>query len=205
MRRHSRSRRSGPRRKMHWESANVWSANANFEINSDVMTSIIKWPGQVANLTDPLLPQMPPSDSTLVRSIINVGWLDTGDGTGFEENHIYFISFGLLAWDDLTPANAQFIQGDTGAAFDNSGFTPDPYYLGPPWIWRHIQPVAIRGSNFAFGAPLNAMQMESRAQRKLPTGTGIVLCVSVHDPQTDPTSDVSLSVGVNVRLLIKDP
>jgi len=211
-RRRSRSRLVGKKRKLEWVSESGMTPNANFEIGNLVSfgPSVFAWVVRAAagiSPPDNSFWQFAEEDCTLERTIVNFTFIDTGDGTGFEENHMYHVAAGLLARDDMTAAELLDYWGTNGNNNDTTGFFPDPINGAYDWIWRHVQPVAVRGSNFVFGAPLNPLQMESRAKRKLDFGSALIFYASVWDLQvpSGQTPDVSLSVGFDVRYLLKTP
>jgi len=209
MRRSRFHRRSGTRRKMVWQSANVYASNANWLIGNNsqlatIFVSFLRWPAGVPQITT-LGELKEEEDWTITRMLVNWGWLDTGDGSDFNENTNYFIFAGILPWDDMDGSTAVFIDnGGAGAVFfDGDGGAPDPRDGSYDWLWRNVQPVSVRGSNFAFGAPLNSLQMSSKAQRKLPAHTALTFHMSVWSLPGGGTSDVSLNMGADVRMLFK--
>jgi len=195
-----KSSRGGPRRKLHWESSALFLSNGNME-NGDVVSFVPRFPaGSVTSQGYDIRP-----DATLVRTIVDgINVTNTQDGTGPEVDHVYFFAAGLIAWD-MDPDYAAFLDGSVGPPADVG--IPDPVNGSYDWIWRWTGTGAVlTSSQFLFAQPISDRQQESKAQRKLSSGTGLLFCFSWNDFQgAGATSDMSMDFGTQLRMLYKDP
>jgi len=204
MRRAFRRGPRSPRRKLSWYSAKMWANDANFE-NGD---SAIVWLRFPAGGFDPRFVDAPgdpvPTDWTLVRTVIpNFHWTINQNGTGPFVDQIVFLDAGIIAWE-ATDTYADSIDRTVG---DNNALgVPDAQNGSYDWIWRWSgQGAILASSQFLFSSPLSDRQQESKAQRKLSAGTGLLFVAQIRDHELSAPSDFSCNLGIDVRFLFKLP
>lgn len=118
-----------------------------------------------------------PDDWTLVRSLHHFDWwVDAGGGESFQ----LFVAAGVLAWDWPDASDVDRIPQ----------VVPDgtvPFDGDRDWIWKWVWPLTARdltiGSAFpVYSSDGNNLLVESKAQRKLSAGTGLLLVVQLFQP-----------------------
>lgn len=191
-RRHHGGRKSA--RRVRWLGSHVWFESEAFP-HLTIATWWLKQPGDTVNLF--LATEgSEPSDETLIRTlwwpVVSVNNSSVLTGTGF-------LTFGVIAFDSEDPVlfQAQIFAG-------GSSDTPDPYYSSTDWILRkqYIFPGASApGLSTVIFYPTTDFDMQSRAMRKCPPGTGILGVLSWHSPNLGQTA--TLSAGVDGRIALK--
>ena len=125
-------------------------------------------------------------------------------GPSLDEISLNF-GVGLIAWDSTFPSDFQQVN-------QLSGLVPGPLQT-PTLDWVHRWTVfgqAIGGVGFSIDlthhtgwAPDSAVR--SKAQRKLPAGTGLLVCVEPVINDRDLTATVGLAYTWEYRMIFKDP
>jgi len=196
MRRLRRSHGSGKsRRKVDWETARIGTDAATTMTDGLVGVGWARWPAGLTNFfTDPLAPIVLPPDATLVRTLVKAGAFVSADPT---QNG--FLTFGICPYESQEP---DFLEN----GFFPPGSIPDPFYAGNDWIITVQFPVnvATAGVHFAYFNGMNDKEFESRAMRKLPAGTGLLMAWSWNTLEGSGES-VAVSLAASCRLAIKVP
>jgi len=163
----SSSRRSVKWGGMHWYGRLVPLADWYSTVPSDVYTFWLRWPSGIA---DPSTAFNIPEEDTFIKSL---NYLSVGmNNGGAQANYPCFAGFGLIAWDAIEPS-----------LLDNTitaGSAPSPFDLNYDWIWTNF--VGSDVENFVTGGGTqNGAEslFISKAQRKLPPGTGVLACCSL--------------------------
>jgi len=154
-----------------------------------------KWPAGFPNVNYFNNPDEA-TDETLIRSIWSP-YATVLPNHYASSSAIRFITFGLIAWDTSDPSF--FDQVIYGA-----GSGPDPYYAADDWILRKVYvfcPPGDASVTTMVGFPATDIDSSSKAMRKLPPSTGVLLAVSVHEPQGG--SATWCSFGVDTRIAVK--
>jgi len=201
----SHRRRQSARRKSHWISFHFASlgfipvTTQSDPTTSEVAYTWAKWPAGVQNTEAPSgSNQLEPIDETLVHTTMTFQ-VSTINGAA-DSNWI--ITAGILPWDSVFPPDFLDVFG-SGA--DN----PDPFYGNLDWTMRQVMFVTQYSSSA--GPDLNTVNTtsldtyySSRAMRKLPETTGLLLAVSFRNVNVDNT-DPSIDVNWNIdgRMLVK--
>jgi len=188
-RRHSAS----PRRKVEWGHFDVRSEGGPLNLfDGDIITAWAKWPSGFVDTNFVELPTEE-KDDTLVRAM----WWPYLIQTAIPAS-VTFFHLGLIAWDTSNPA-------DFDRQVINAGEAPDPFFGGYDWILRkdYIMAGDSTGADFSFFYPTVDFDMQSRAMRKLPVGTGILFCLSVHTPEVPNQGSLQFAFGVSGRLAWK--
>jgi len=141
----------------------------------------IKWPSGLEQTTTETgidrSGELTPVDETLVR----LRWIIAWTGTFSKANATYEIGFGATTYEDHLPGAVDNIVA-TGGPGGGSNPWPDPLdNPGEDWIFRRADAVHIGNAVPTTLGPfgfLNTDLYESRAQRKLPFGLGILGIVS---------------------------
>jgi len=183
--------RSAKRRKLTWEISNFFGEG---EIFTDG-TSLAVWvrvPAGKVDTRNSLTNFIVPPDCTLVRTrVLNSAIASNGAA---DVTHVNQWSFGLIAWDGVSDDPADL------------GTLPHPFYDGnEDWLFRSVIPSTHVNLPFSNGiSDLDGYQ--SRAQRKLSNGTGILAVWGFNQPFVLGHADaVSLWWMTEVRMLLKEP
>jgi len=200
MRRRFRSsarRSSSSRRKVDWETATLGTAGtAPITWNSgDCGASWVRYPANIPDFTF-TPPVTNPPDATLVRTLVNVAVATTSI-----DNTPGIISFGICPYEN-EDASALINVGPIGP-----GILPDLFFAGNDWLftWHAAIPVITTGlGDVLFFNGSNDKLYESRAMRKLPSGTGLLAVFSWNTLDTS-TGIVIMSAAAQVRMAIKVP
>jgi len=197
------SRRAGGRkRQLHWISSHLY-----FDFTTDGLTSgqpitgWAKWPAGFPDTTTVEL-RDEPVDETVVREIWSPYASVQGAEAGLAIDDIIQITFGLIAWDTTDPDSLHL-------ALPTPGSVPDPYFGQFDWLLRKcyifVPGHSIAGLNalaFEGGFPTTDIDSNSRAQRKMPPGTGLLQVVSARIPDG---GIIFGQVGNDTRLGVKAP
>lgn len=177
MRRRFRSRGHGrPTRKTYWTSGTYLGSNVPFETNNltgaDVWYSAWAiWPG--GSFTDPQLttPSPQPSDTTLVRTLVEGQVaLDNGGDAGYIAPAQF--CFGLIAFDGSR--NPELYDNNTGGT-DDPIAPPCPLFdQNEDWI---IRVPTIFTFQPGLSTEKTVLYQQSMAKRKLPPGHGVLAVV----------------------------
>lgn len=187
-RRFTRSR-SGPKRKMDWHWAGLYMTPDTIDEN-DVIATWARVPaGYVDNANSAGIPVQIAPDATLIRSRV-IATCSTNNG-GAQSTYPFTVSFGLIAWDGTSDDTADI------------GIIPHPYYdQDLDWIWR--QDYASNVLNTFSNPPADLDGYQSKAMRKLSTGTGLLMCAALADP-IGFQGAVIIGLNMNFRGLFKLP
>jgi len=202
MRRSRRSRGSRKARKVYWAGCtssgqSVPFANTGF---GDTFTGWAKWPSGLINFSglDPVDQNeslATPSDETLVRTIISTNMTLNLQGV-IQSSYPVTVALGLITWD----AGVQTAGAVDGVILP-SGQVPNPARdFGADWIMR--QPFAFTRDNFSI-APQDATFIVSRAMRKLPPRTGILLVIGWEGLLFGPEDEIEIDWQTDIRMLFK--
>jgi len=136
-------------------------------------------------------PVLAEPDNTLIRLRAIVGFSSNNGGAQLNQSHN--IAFGIIAWDGLTDDPTDV------------GLLPHPAIdLSLDWIWRVAQPEPV--DNIALsqnGSTLDSY--ESKAQRKLSNGTGLLFTYGFVSPAGGAPASLTIVVGLDCRYLVKLP
>lgn len=193
-RRHHRRSGSTRGRKVHWDFLSggvVGVALTDASAGGPESYSVwAKWPAnRVDTRFTPLVYEL--SDETLVRTLPATN-LTIGAMTGGA-----VLSWGLIAWDSINPAAIDSVTSHNAVPSANDGELD--------WLWRFPMPqgTTLAGSkNFYF--PADATYLNSRAMRKLPAGTGLLLVLSYFKGGSG-VNTVTVDVGFDIRMAVKRP
>jgi len=196
--RRSHGRRStGKSRKVEWADSVVVSDDGAISLgDQDVVTAWVKWP---SGLVNPNFVELPtePDDMTLIRTM---WWpFATIDHEGSSSEALRGLYWGLIAWDA--------VDGQTlHEQINPVDFAPDPFYGGYDWILRRTDFDTLgTDADFVNFFPRTEFDSTSRAMRKLPTGTGVLFCLSYHKFGASGDSNITLKFGCQVRYAVKLP
>jgi len=206
MRRFKRhSMRGRSRRKTHWEAARGWRSDPTSPmITNKVDTSWARWPSGTVDDSFSVVDfeYIVPEDVTLVST--QFGGYVYVPGPSLDTVQVAF-GVGLIAWDSTFPS-------DFDRVTNNSGLVPGPLQT-PTLDWVHRWTVfgtAIGGVGFSIDlthhtgwAPDSAVR--SKAQRKLPAGTGLLACTELVVTDVDLTFELGLAYEWEYRMIFKDP
>jgi len=196
LRRSSRgARRSGAKRKLYW-TGGIFQASELEVVGHDAngqgqYTAWVKWPSGDRNVSSADA-EIEANDETLQRTICNANV--TLNATGMVQAAVQVsLVIGLIAWDAI---DAELLH-EVGTV---AGEAPNPVtHPGLDWILR--LPFQFTRDNFQQNVG-EAIFAESRAQRKLPPGTGILLSTSLIAP-LQPSEVFSYDVAFDCRFLFK--
>lgn len=184
----SRRGRSGPRRKYAWGGARVGGIQT---MTPDLVGAF--WVRAPAGAFDNSFvpPVLVEPDVTLVRtrSVVDFG---TNNGTT-QSAAGWIFAFGIIAWDGLTDDPL------------DSGLLPHPAIdTSLDWIWRFTSP--LPQENFATVTNASTLDAyESRAQRKLSNGTGLLFTWGYTLLGGTGPAETQLSLAADIRYLVKLP
>lgn len=191
-----RARPTGPKRKLHWDGSHFWGYLTLDLALHPMGTWWARYPsGGVDTPEGETWPN--PSDETLVRSLIDskVYWY----AEVIPPVRMMQITIGLIAFDAAPGFEAIY----DGALFNDSslvGLPPHPFLdSDADWIIRQTHILPGQG---LFSGPVDRIFLESRAMRKLPPTTGVLLVVSV-DGMADEDRSVTVEWAIDTRLLFK--
>lgn len=192
-----RRRSSGPRRRNNWSSAFLASRSFTIPNDGSVLTAWAKWP---AGLRDqgggvPTEQEVTSVDNTLVRTI--VGANVTLDLFGLTQTQVNVIGvFGLIAWDA-----SQDAAGALDGVLTAAGEAPDPARdSSAEWVIR--LPFTFTRDNFSLGNIAETF-IVSRAMRKLPPRTGLLMCFGNLMPLDNSNDSANFDVTFDIRMLFK--
>jgi len=181
--------KSGPKRKYAWGGGRVGGTT-----NLDTDTVGAFWlrapAGALDNTFDP--PVVVPPDETLIR-LRAVVTFSSNNGSS-QLNSAQNFAFGVIAWDGLT---------------DNpldSGLLPHPAIdLSLDWIWRFAAPIVQQNLAVVDNAS-NADAYQSKAQRKLSNGTGLLFTYGYTSfPAGGSPETLITTIAADFRYLVKLP
>jgi len=180
-----RRRSSGRKaRKLNWsggifqaEQLELTSAGLLGYNDGDVAAAWCKWPSRtIIPSNDPT--QIPnlitPVDDTLVRTIVGSNVTFLPDGALQDDNSVT-LYFGIIPWDSEQP-------NDLAGVIAPWPAVPHPANPANDWVIRI--PFCFTKDNFQLAASAPNF-IESRAMRKLPASTGLLMCVGVFDALED--------------------
>lgn len=197
-----RSRRSarGAKRRLTWYSAGF--AGKDVELSSgagsdafngaDVGCTWCKWPsGELAETLGSGVSVVTPSEETLERTLVGSNVTFELDGA-LQSTEPATFWFGIIAWDSMDPTHEDL-------AILQWPEIPHPGDGSLDWIFRI--PFTFTKDNFQLAAT-TPIWTESRAKRKLPRATGLLMCVGVTD-YINAQSSFNFSWQIEVRQLFK--
>lgn len=192
----------GPKRKLNWDYAAVNFAAGAFGGANDLQATWLRVP---AGAFDPVQQRQIDTNCTLtltqVREDSTSQMILAIVDAGVQQE----IAVGIIAWpsiygDDTIPADV-----------------PDPTVGAYPWIWRNhhwlyrgLELMATTDASFAkrtermHNNHCDAL-LESRAQRRLPDGVGILAVWSGIDFNMNALNEGVDSTYLDVRMLLKNP
>lgn len=188
--RRSTGRRGGKRRRLQWQGASAFFPNQAMA-DGDVVAFWARVPAGAVDNSGAAIPYIVPDDYTLVRS--RLIWVFNTTNGGANVTLPWSIGLGLIDWDGLT---------DNPLDLGNS--IPHPVYdTDEDWIFRNAGPEIyeniVEGSNGV--GDVDAYQ--SRAQRKLSAGKGVLCVIGTASPVTPYAALINATV--DVRMLFKEP
>lgn len=207
MRRRFRSRSRGLRRnKKQWGNSEWWLHGTTAAgvwtnpTNTDVAIINNAWHKVPSGVFNTAAGEFENTDWLLLRSMPSwaVGWELSGGGI----KHVSVCyAFGLIAWDQNNDSPVSL------------ALQPNPIHDGNyDWLYRGVFQDVFSASAVvtpagAYGAPRFDMQFDSRARRKLPTGTGLLACWGIHFQYADSSSaqTITWTMAENSRSLFALP
>jgi len=185
-----RFRQAGPRRKFTWEAALVGGTDTVVE-----GSVVAGWARPPANSLDTTMttPQRVEPDATLTRTICYVG-VNTNNG-GAQVTRPFNLGFGIIAWE-----------GITDDPLDLAPLLPHPILdAGQDWIYRYVFPQVQDNTAYMTNAVAGELALESKAQRKLSGGVGLLFCFGYAEiTGAGPGSSV-ITIAADARFLLKLP
>lgn len=203
MRRGRRFRRgsSAKRRSLNWLSSflavkqvELTSAGVAGFNDGDVICAWAKWPSRtVVPSTDPgnVPAVITSSDETLVRTIVGAQVTLNLDGITQSPKAVQGY-FGIIPWDAEFPADLAGVIAPWPAV-------PHPADGSRDWLIRI--PFCFTRDNFALSNQASEF-ITSRAMRKLPASTGLLLCFGAFDA-TEDGAHHTWDVAIDMRMLYK--
>jgi len=207
MRHRRKGHRSGARRKTDWRGFVIGTAgfipfttqpDTGFGTVSEVAYGWAKWPAGLQNTGGSFggTGQLEPVDETLIH--ISCKFYATLQN--FTATDAWYITAGVIPWESVFPSDFNNVLG-SGA--DN----PDPFNPSLDWVWRETfiscNDPATTGDYVAFFPTLD-VEFSSRAMRKLPETTGLLVAVSLNNPnEALGNPSVDCAFGLSGRYLVK--
>jgi len=187
-----RSRRSArssasSRRKLSWEG--VLGGGVDQITTGEVTLGWMRPPAGVANTS--LNPQAyVPTDWTLTRSRIIVGWSSSNEGAQIVEPWLF--TFGLIVWEGIS---------DDPNEIPNP---PDPTIdLDADWIWRYVATPQVHNSAGSSNQ-YHPDGYQSKAQRKLGAKEGLLLAFAfTPTPASNSPGTLTIGVSFDARFLMR--
>lgn len=173
-RRFRSSRRGGPRRKLEWQFGYGTTAGSVELLHNTLVCHWVVWP--VATLDQSRQTYdadvvVNPTDLTLVRSL-NYGYYWIQDPVSTSESNtdaVVTLTFGLIKFSYADPSLVDSIVLDAGESVPGPATDPTA-----DWIWRNQAAAASFGSVSQQMGVADITTAQSRAQRKLSAGEGIM-------------------------------
>lgn len=202
MRRFRRSRRSTKKsnRKVFWQSAVFAGQDVPLAL-TDVASFWAKWPSGLYDprRTSPEGSTSPTaSDETWTKCILQSTTQVPVQGV-LPQTLPMEVVLGLIAWDAANQASADALELQVTNIAD-PGSAPSPALRADlDWIIR-VPFCYIADNLFSFAA--DATFLVSRAMRKLPPSTGVLICIAALQP-LDAEATTTINWSVDVRYLLK--
>jgi len=153
----------------------------------EVATFWARWP---SDIPDPLNADNIPEEDTWIKCH-NYFSVSTSTG-GPQVNDAQFVALGLIAWDSIDPI-----------ILDNAltqGNAPSPFDGNWDWIWRSV--FCGNFLNEIDGQLVDFAGGTSRAMRKLPPATGVLMCISQAN-QANQTQEISWAWDVRFAVKVE--
>lgn len=204
MRHRRRVGHKGSRRKMHWETGSQWSEVEADVSNATINISWAKWPSATIDDSSDVVPfdYLTQKDETLIRTHFS-GFCYV-DAPSLEARTVV-LGFGLVAWDSVNPENEHKQNYP-------AGLYPSPISDGAlDWVHRKIVSGKVEGAVgfstdlVATSMDMSDLSLQSRAMRKLPPGTGLLMCLELQMPRDSIETTGTLTYWFEYRMLFKDP
>lgn len=175
---------------MAWLGASAFLVNESMG-NGDSVAFWARVPAGAVDNTGADIPFIVPEDWTLVRTRLLFGYSTTNGGAQLTNSWI--VGFGLIAWDGLTDNPLDL---GTNVPHPVRDTTQD-------WIYRNVQPFSQENIVGATNGGSDVDAYQSRAQRKIQAGVGLLAVVG-QSSLSIPFTTI-LNGAVDVRMLFKEP
>jgi len=179
-----RSVRSSARRAVNWQGGWITSNSPQVFNHGDVAVFWSYWPAGQPDFTfDPPFVNEP--DQTVIRTLVKFNLIDNTPAVPSG-----FWTFGITPFDAVNPESYDVVHV-------GPGIVPDPFYPGEDWMIRIQYASPTFDSDFLGHFQTVESDVQSRAMRKLPPGTGLLGCLSWNAGDGATIKNVNFAIGTN--------
>jgi len=175
---------------MTWEISDFWGIQQQMT-DGDAFAFWVRVPAGKADTIAGPVDFIVPTDYTLTRSRVLISGGMSNGGAAVRSAHE--IAFGLIRWEGVSDDILDL------------GTVPHPFYDGSEdWIFRSVFP-EVTSNHLFLNSPAGLDAYQSRAQRKLSNGSGILAIVGVAEAALGVPVTWNVDWYLEVRFLLREP